>query len=123
MLNHFPALQILRWGLTLQGVTLVVLLLLTSLQPPLWMFATSMIVAIGSLGVISSNIQSCYMDYFKQNSGTAAALFGATQFTIAGVVSGISTLLPESLFYIVLVQALCSVIYLRVIWRKQNIDK
>lgn len=118
LLNYFPAAQILCWSLTIQGVGLVVLLIISSVHPPLWLFATTMAITLGMQGAISPNIQSTYMDFFHKNSGTAAALKGATQFSVAGLISGISTLLPESLFYIILAQAACAVVYLTLIWRK-----
>ncbi|GAA6186618.1 multidrug effflux MFS transporter [Aliiglaciecola sp. NS0011-25] len=118
LLNYFPTIDILRWGLTIQSIALLILIIMGCLDAPLWLFAIPMIIAIGVLGAVSPNIQSCYMDYFQQNSGTAAALLGATKFSIAGIISGISTLLPESLVYIVLVQLFCSLGYIVVIWRK-----
>lgn len=109
---------ILRAGLTMQGVGIVLLLLVVTLAPTLWLFVPAMMITIGALGAVGPNIQACFMEYFPQNSGTAAALIGATQFLFAGLVSGLSIVLPETLLSIVLCQAACSVVCLMLVWRR-----
>lgn len=120
LLNHFTPEVILRWSLGLQACALVLLLLVTLLYPQLWFFMAAVVLTIGFMGAISPNIQACYMEYFSTNTGTAAALKGATQFSLAGLISAASTLLPESILSIVLAQALCLSIALILLWAKPN---
>jgi DHA1 family bicyclomycin/chloramphenicol resistance-like MFS transporter len=112
---------ILRAGLTMQGVGVVLLLLVVTLAPSLWLFVPAMVITVGALGAVGPNIQACFMEYFPQNSGTAAALIGATQFLFAGLVSALSILLPETLLSIVLCQAACSAMCLLLVWRKRQV--
>ncbi|WP_272998359.1 MFS transporter [Paraglaciecola agarilytica] len=120
LLNHFAPEVILRWSLGLQTCALLLVLLVTLLYPQLWFFMAAVVLTIGFMGAISPNIQACYMEYFSTNTGTAAALKGAVQFSLAGLISAASTLLPESILSIVLTQALCSVIALILLWTTPN---
>lgn len=116
LLNYFPPERILRWSLTAQCGGIILLLLVMNIRPELWLFLPAMILTIGVLGAVSPNIQACYMEYFPQHSGTAAALMGATQFSLAGLISAASALLPESVIAIVLAMGVCSVLALLLIW-------
>lgn len=118
LLKRMTPNNILRAGLTMQGVGIVLLLLVVTLAPKLWLFVPAMMITIGALGAVGPNIQACFMEFFPQNSGTAAALIGATQFLFAGLVSGLSILLPETLLSIVLCQAACSLVCLILVWRR-----
>src|SRR5690606_10909363 len=82
----------------------------------LWMFGPAMMLFIGAIGAISPNAQSVYMENFAENGGTAAALMGATQFGLAGLVSAGSNFLPESIASITLAQAGCVLVALSLAW-------
>jgi len=71
-----------------------------------------MMLTVGSMGAISPNIQACYLEYFPESGGTAAALLGCTQFGIAGLLSGLSTLLPHTLTAVILAMAGCGLVCL-----------
>ncbi|WP_430462827.1 multidrug effflux MFS transporter [Thalassolituus sp. LLYu03] len=116
LLNRFASERILRWALTAQGVGIVLLLLVLGLTAELLPFVLAMVLTIGMLGAVSPNIQACYMEYFREHGGTAAALMGATQFSVAGLISAASALLPESVTAIVLAQGACSLLCLALIW-------
>lgn len=120
LLNHFEPQQILRWTLSLQALGIVLLILVMAFKPQLWLFLPAMMLTVGALGAITPNIQACYMDYFHEHGATAAALMGAVQFSIAGALSGLSSLLPESVSAIVLAQAVCSALCLVLIWTRKN---
>lgn len=113
--KHAPE-RILRWALTAQGVGILLLLAVLTISPQLPLFVAAMILTIGVLGAVSPNIQACYMEFFPQHGGTAAALMGATQFSLAGLISAASALLPESVTAIVLAQGACSLLCLLLIW-------
>ncbi len=116
LLRHFPPERILCWGLTAQAVGIVLLLLVTSFAPQLWLFLPAMMLAIGAMGAITPNTQACFMEFFAQHGGTAAALLGAAQFSVAGLISAASALLPESVGAIVLAQAACCLPCLLLVW-------
>lgn len=116
LLNYFASVRILRWFVLVQGTGIVLLIYLTLSNAPLAIFVLAMVLTIGSMGAISPNIQACYMEFFSKNGGTAAALLGATQFSVAGLISAVSTLLPESVLSVILAQAVCSFICITLIW-------
>lgn len=116
LLKRLQPEQILRWSLTIQAVGIGLLILVTLAHPSLWLFLPAMMITVGAMGAITPNTQSCFMEYFPQHGGTASALLGATQFSLAGLISAASALLPESVLAIVLAQAGCSLLCLVLIW-------
>jgi len=116
LLRRFIPAQILRWVLTIQFFAILLLMAVTYAGAGLWLFVPSMVLAIGLLGAVSPNTQACYMEYFPQHGGTAAALMGATQFFVAALISAASTQLPESVLSIVLTQAACSALCVLLMW-------
>lgn len=117
LLKHYLPQQILRWSITIQFAGIVLLLLISSLAPSLWLFLPAMMITIGAMGAITPNTQACFMEYFAEHGGTASALLGATQFSVAGVISAASALLPESVVAIVMAQAACSLLCLMLVWK------
>ena len=120
LLKSFAATTILRGGLSLQAAGLGLLLLVTLLAPHIWLFVPAMVITIGAMGAITANTQACFMDYFHSNGGTASALLGATQFSVAGLISAASAFLPDSVLAIVLAQAGCSFLCLLLIWTQRE---
>lgn len=118
LLKRYSPQQILRWSVPLQTVGVVSLLAVSLFLPVLWLFLPAMMVTVGTLGAITPNTQASYMEYFGNNSGTAAALLGATQFSVAGLISAASSLLPHSVLAIILTQAACSFLCLILVWQK-----
>ncbi len=117
LLKHYESQRILRWSVTLQGVGLFLLFMVMTVKPSLWLFLPAMMITVGAMGAIIPNTQACYMEHFPQNSGTAAALLGATQFLGAGLISAASALLPETVLMIIISQACCSMVCLGLVWR------
>ncbi|XQW85014.1 multidrug effflux MFS transporter [Thalassotalea piscium] len=116
LLKYFQSVHILRGFVLLQGIGILLLIACVQSDAPLSLFVLAMVLTIGSMGAISPNVQACYMEFFSKNGGTAAALLGATQFSVAGLISAASTLLPESLLSIILCQAGCSLVCIILIW-------
>lgn len=116
LLKRFPAKRILRWSITMQASGIVLLILVMSLKPVLWLFLPAMMVTVGAMGAITPNTQACYMEYFHEHGGTASALLGATQFSLAGLISVASSALPAYVMAIVLAQAACSLLCLLLVW-------
>lgn len=120
LLNFYPPQRILRNCLLVQGAAVLFLVAVAYWELPLWCFVAGIVITIGMFGGISPNVQACYMDYFHKNGGTAGALMGAFQFSIAGTVSAVSALLPEALITIVLAQAACSLAGVVLVWLPQT---
>ncbi|MBB3046742.1 DHA1 family bicyclomycin/chloramphenicol resistance-like MFS transporter [Litorivivens lipolytica] len=116
LLLRFSSVTILRWGLSIQAVGILLLLLISLFLPVWWLFLPAMMMTVGAMGAISPNTQACYMEYFPQHGGTAAALLGACQFFIAGLIVGFSSLLPESVPLVIATQAICSAACLLIVF-------
>ncbi|WP_202410275.1 multidrug effflux MFS transporter [Pseudomaricurvus sp. HS19] len=116
LLKSVTSVVVLRAALSMQAAGIVLLILVLVFAPSLWLFLPAMMITVGALGGVGSNTQACFMEYFPQNAGTAAALMGAGQFAIAGGIAALSSLLPASVLYIVLAQGACSVLCLLLIW-------
>ena len=110
LLKTRPPVQLLKWGIYLQALGIFWLVVVMSVAPSLWLFVPGMMLTVGAMGAMAPNVTACYMDYFPQHGGTAAAVLGATQFSMAGLISALSTLLPENVVVVILAQACCSLI-------------
>lgn len=109
LLRHFEAVSILRVSVLLQFMALLVLVALAWSGAPYWLIAPSIVVVVGFMGSIVPNNMANALEFFPHLGGTAAALLGATQFTVAGGISAFSTTLSsDSLLPIVLLMTLCS---------------
>ncbi|MEQ9545133.1 MAG: multidrug effflux MFS transporter [Marinobacter sp.] len=108
LLNRFESVDILRVSVLLQTVAIIALVLSAWAAAPYWVVAACIIVAVGFMGAIVPNNMANALEFFPHLGGTAAALLGAAQFTIAGAISAISaTLSGGSLAPIVLTMAVC----------------
>lgn len=112
-LNKHDPDTIMRWALIAQCLGVTALLAVVLFSPSLTLFLPAMVITIGTMGASTPNCQACFMEYFDTLSGTAAAVLGASQFALAALITSVATiLLPESLFYIVAVQAICAYVSL-----------
>ncbi|WP_447555019.1 Bcr/CflA family efflux MFS transporter [Vreelandella sp. EE22] len=110
LLSRLPSLRILQLASGCQAVGMVLLITAAFMDWPLYAFLPAMMLTIGAMGAITPNIQACFLEFFPTSGGTAAALLGAAQFGIAGIVSGLSTVLPHTLEAIILAMAACGAI-------------
>src|SRR5690554_520090 len=108
LLNRYKSVRILRVCVFLQAIAVVVLVICAWADAPYWVIAGCIIVAVGFMGAIVPNNMANALEFFPHLGGTAAAMLGAAQFTVAGVVSALSTTLAGgTLLPIVLIMALC----------------
>lgn len=59
--------------------------------PPFALLLGLMMVSVGTQGLIVANTQAGYMGYFKQEGGSANAVLGTVQFTLAGFIGWLTT--------------------------------
>lgn len=112
LLNRLPSLQILRAATVAQAVASVWLLGVALLDGPVFAFLPGMMLYAGTLGAISPNNQAGFLEYFPTSSGSAAALMGTATFSLGGIASGLSTLLPQTLLAVTSCMFACSVLSL-----------
>ncbi|MCP1315613.1 Bcr/CflA family efflux MFS transporter [Halomonas sp. 707D7] len=110
LLTRLPSLRILQMATACQAVGVVLLLAAAFLDWSMYAFLAAMMLTIGAVGAISPNIQACYMEFFPTSGGTAAALLGAAQFGIAGILSALSAVMPHTLASVVLAMAACGAV-------------
>ncbi len=109
LLLRYPSVIILRWAVFVQAVAAGALLICGFLGAPYWAVAACIVVAAGCMGAIAPNNMANTLEFFPKLGGTAAALLGATQFTVAGGISALSTLPGEhSLMPIIITMTACS---------------
>lgn len=107
---------ILYWGVSLQvfsGIALV----LVSFEANLYVVFFFMILYVGSLGLIFGNAMALALEYFKKDSGVATSVIGVTEFSLAGVIGFLASLIHSSqltpVFLMMCATALCSFLSLR----------
>ncbi len=90
--------SILAFGVLLQLFVNASLLLLACWGlPTLWLFLPLVMLSVGSQGFITATTSACYMDYFKENSGVAAAVLGTSTALISAVAGFITVKLHDGL--------------------------
>lgn len=111
LLLSFPVAVVLRSAVTIQALFVVALAVSAWFDPPAAVVAGLIIVAVGCMGAIAPNNIASTLEYFPTLGGTAAAVLGATQFTFAGAVSTLSTVVADgTLVPITLTMAVCGTI-------------
>ncbi len=110
LLRYFESVTILRAVIVMQGVAILMLVAAASLGAPYWVVAGCFVLSIGFQGAIVPNNMANALEFFPHLGGTAAALLGAAQFSVAGIISGISASVSgHALLPVVLTMAVCSV--------------
>ncbi|MET4026313.1 DHA1 family bicyclomycin/chloramphenicol resistance-like MFS transporter [Marinobacter sp. MBR-99] len=110
LLRTFSSVVLLRVQVIIQFVMLVGLVSVVVLDGPLWAVAGFIIAAVGCQGGIVPNNMANALEFFPHMGGTAAAMLGASQFTLAGAISALSSAYGgEALLPITLSMLACSV--------------
>ena len=108
--------DILKYGILLQ-VFSAFCLLAFSFEANLFAIFISMIFYVGSLGFIFGNAMGLALDFFKNDTGVANSVIGVTQFTIAGVIGFIASLVHtgelSAIFIMMLLTSICALLSLR----------
>jgi DHA1 family bicyclomycin/chloramphenicol resistance-like MFS transporter len=93
LLRRFAPAHILRAAVGLQVAALVYVVAVASTDPPLAAFLPGVALAIGSFGAGMPNSFSLYLESFYRIAATASAVMGVVRFAVAGVISGVSSVL------------------------------
>lgn len=110
LLRTFSSVVLLRVQVIIQFVMLVGLVSVVLLDGPLWAVAGFIIAAVGCQGGIVPNNMANALEFFPHMGGAAAAMLGASQFTLAGAISALSSAYGgEALLPITLSMLACSV--------------
>lgn len=91
LLSRFEPELLLKAFLTLQVLGGIILVTASIVVPgALYVTAAGFVIAISANGAVISNASACFMKRFGRNAGSAAAVLGATQYTVGGTVSALS---------------------------------
>lgn len=85
--------HILRWGIVIQFVANLIMVLLVLLYqlPPMWALVACVMFSVGTQGLVGANTQACFMSYFKEEGGSANAVLGVCQSVIGASVGMLTT--------------------------------
>ncbi|WP_077528918.1 multidrug effflux MFS transporter [Vreelandella utahensis] len=109
LLLHFESAILLRIYVFIQAAAVAALVACALADAPYWAVAACIIVATGCMGALVPNNMANALEFFPKLGGTASALLGASQFTVAGLISaGSAAIAGGSLVPIVLIMAACS---------------
>jgi len=93
LLNIFRPHQLIGAGITIQLLANVVLwggqvVDLPFIDPRnIYMVVPMVMITVGAAGIIAPNSFACFLEDFKDNSGSATAILGTSQFVIGGILS------------------------------------
>jgi DHA1 family bicyclomycin/chloramphenicol resistance-like MFS transporter len=112
LVKHVEPIKILQAGLTLQllaGVMLVVMA--TRSTPELWPVFVSIVLYVGSLGLIFANGTSIIINYFPNISGSANAVIGVVRFAFSGIIGSLVAIFHTgTIVPMAIVMLMCTVI-------------
>jgi MFS transporter, DHA1 family, multidrug resistance protein len=118
LLRWLQPLSILCMAVLLQIIAVGALVFIVVYYPRIELFIPALMVSIGALGAITPNNQACYLQFFPQNSASAAALMGTVQFSIAGGMSALSACVSNgALLPIILTMAVCAILCIALVCR------
>jgi DHA1 family bicyclomycin/chloramphenicol resistance-like MFS transporter len=107
--RHEPE-AIMTVSLAVQAVAVAALALITSWgHLPLWLAVPLFAIAVSTVALIIPNAIASFIHYFPHDSGSATAINGTLQFTLAGASGGVFALFhDQSLVPMTLTMVLCS---------------
>lgn len=110
LLRHFAPESIMATALGGQAVTIAMVTALAAAGwLPLGAAVALFAVAVSLVAIIIPNAIACFIHYFPSDSGSATAINGTLQFTLAGTSGGVFALFHDhSLTPMTLTMALCS---------------
>jgi DHA1 family bicyclomycin/chloramphenicol resistance-like MFS transporter len=89
MTRYFSSYKIYQWALRTQFLVLISFLIFSFIGAPLWASILLIFLAMSCIGMMNPNASSLALAPFTRNIGSAAALSGFIQISIAAIVSAI----------------------------------
>lgn len=112
--------DILRWGIIIQlaANTLMATSVLTLHLPHMWLLVACVMVSVGTQGLIVANTQACFMNYFKEEGGSANAVLGVCQSLIGAGVGMLTTWLHNGTATVMPMMMLsCTLVGIMLLWQ------
>lgn len=116
LLKRHPPVLLLSAALGVQAAAIVLFAMVVFLELPKLLAVPALAVIMGSMGAVGPNNMAGALHSFRILAGTAAALMGATQFAVGGVVAAASVGLPfAEILDVVFTMAACSLLALSLV--------
>lgn len=97
--------KVLKFGVILQFVASLFLIAF-SFDANIYTVFISMVIYIGSLGLIFGNAMALALEFFKEDSGVANSVIGVTEFTLGGLIGFLASLVHfETLTFVFLMMS------------------
>lgn len=93
LVRHVSLATILAVAVRFQTVAIVLVLAVTLLDVPRVLMIPALMLVVAAMGAIAPNVQAAVMQYYRELGGTAAAVLGAVQFAVGGLISAASAVL------------------------------
>ena len=108
LVQKFDAQKILAKALVIMFIATLILLVNAFLEPHFWLFESLLFISISMLGFIAPNTTTLAMARFKEQSGTASAVLGTSQFALAGLIAfGVGALNANTPLILAIVMCAC----------------
>ncbi|NOZ66056.1 MAG: multidrug effflux MFS transporter [Alphaproteobacteria bacterium] len=125
LLNLFSPHRLIGIGVSIQLLACVLLWsgqYIDPLNP--YMVVPMIMVAVGVAGIIMPNSFACYLDDFSDNSGSATAIMGTSQFVLGAILSAVLGLLHSTTIFpmttMMLLSSIVAVLSYRLLTRQKN---
>ncbi|HLU62229.1 MAG TPA: multidrug effflux MFS transporter [Gammaproteobacteria bacterium] len=117
LLLSWKSADVLTLGLGVQALALLAFGAVVLFELPPLLAVPALALTVGSMGAIAPNNMASALQYFRKLAGTAAALIGAMQFSVAGAISALSaSIAGDEIVMTVLMMAGCAAVPLLLIW-------
>ena len=108
LVQKFDTQKILAKALVIMFIATLILLVNAFLEPHFWLFESLLFISISMLGFIAPNTTTLAMARFKEQSGTASAVLGTSQFALAGLIAfGVGALNANTPLILAIVMCAC----------------
>lgn len=108
LVQKFNPEKILAVALVIMLISTLILLINAFLEPHFWLFESLLFISIAMLGFIAPNTTTLAMARFKEQSGTASAVLGTSQFALAGLISfSVGALDANTPFILAIIMCAC----------------
>lgn len=99
LLARHPSLFWIPKVLCISLTATLLLILAAYMKTPVWLLVIPIIIFMGTIGILLPNITACAMSIDARQAGSASALMGTLQFTIAASLSGLTAWLQNGTAY------------------------
>ncbi|UJF17042.1 multidrug effflux MFS transporter [Vibrio sp. SS-MA-C1-2] len=126
LLDTCSSYYLLSKGVKLLLVNVLLMIVFIYFNASIYLISATIILTVGSLGMISPNLNAIFISYYSKNTGSASALMGAFQALTGALIGALSTLLNNGTLWpmvisLLLVSITANIIQLRAKKAEENV--